>query len=379
MTNKQITIGSLFSGIGGFELGLERAIPNSKTIWQCEQNKFARKVLNKHWKDVPIYDDIKEMKHGTIDIVDIICGGFPCQDISQAGKGKGIANGERSGLWFEMLRIIDMVRPRIAIAENVSAITQKGRGMDIVISSLSQIGYDVEWIDVRAFDEGAPHKRERIFFIAYPNETTKNKPKTPEKIDRISETRKVIVESNNRSENREKNRRREDILNRGCNILSLEFENTNKIDTDGKLGIVEKEKRKTSKEVQHKTKHPNKPRNANSIDDGTRFESTNTNMQHSKKQSLYANTMEASAMFKCGSGENGRIQSKNYWEKTPIESPLCRVDDGIPNRVDRLRALGNAIVPQCSETIGRYIMNSGILDDIEEYRKIQKNMYDIPW
>lgn len=329
MTNKQITIGSLFSGIGGFELGLERAIPNSKTIWQCEQNKFARKVLNKHWKDVPIYDDIKEMKHGTIDIVDIICGGFPCQDISQAGKGKGIANGDRSGLWFEMLRIIDMVRPRIAIAENVSAITQKGRGMDIVISSLSQIGYDVEWIDVRAFDEGAPHKRERIFFIAYPNETTKNKPKTPEKIDRISETGKVIMESNNRSENGKKNRRREDILNRGCNILSLE--------------------------------------------------STNTNMQHSKKQSLYANTMEASAMFKCGSGENGRIQSKNYWEKTPIESPLCRVDDGIPNRVDRLRALGNAIVPQCSETIGKYIMKSGILDDIEEYRKIQKNMYDIPW
>ena len=169
MTNKQITIGSLFSGIGGFELGLERAIKNSKTIWQCEQNKFARKVLRKHWPDVPIYDDIKEMKHGSIDIVDIICGGFPCQDISQAGKGKGIANGERSGLWFEMLRIIDMVRPRIAIAENVTAITQKGRGMDIVLSSLSKIGYDVEWIDVRASDEGAPHKRERIFFVAYPN------------------------------------------------------------------------------------------------------------------------------------------------------------------------------------------------------------------
>ena len=129
-----ITIGSLFSGIGGFELGLERAIPNSKTIWQCEQNKFAKQVLNKHWPDVPIYDDIKEIKHGTIDLVDIICGGFPCQDISQAGKGKGIANGERSGLWFEMLRIINMVRPRIAIAENVTAITQKGRGMDIVLS-----------------------------------------------------------------------------------------------------------------------------------------------------------------------------------------------------------------------------------------------------
>lgn len=316
-----ITIGSLFSGIGGFELGLERAIPNSKTIWQCEQNKFARKVLEKHWPDVPIYHDIKEMKHGTIDIVDIIVGGFPCQDISQAGKRKGIANGERSGLWFEMLRIIDMVRPRIAIAENVTAITQKGRGMDIVLSSLSKIGYDVEWIDVRASDEGAPHKRERIFFVAYPNEINRHK----------------------------------------------------------KFGIVEKEKRKTSKEVQHKTKHSNGSWNTNAIDDGTRCESTNTNMQHIKKQSMYTNTMESNGMFECGSGENGRIHKRNYWQRTPIESPLCRVDDGISNRMDRLKALGNAIVPQCSETIGKCIMQSGILDDIEEYRKIQKEINNIPW
>ena len=308
MTNKQITIGSLFSGIGGFELGLERAIPNSKTIWQCEQNKFARKVLNKHWKDVPIYDDIKEMKHGTIDIVDIICGGFPCQDISQAGKGKGIANGERSGLWFEMLRIIDMVRPRIAIAENVTAITQKGRGMDIVISSLSQIGYDVEWIDVRASDEGAPHKRERIFFIAYPNRKRPNKAW---------------------------NRRFGKIDRKGHQIL----------------------KRRSPKQKNI----------------------TNTNMQRGEKQPMRPKSMGSNRVFECRSGKDRRIQQKNYWEKTPIESPLCRVDDGFPNRVDRLRALGNAIVPQCSETIGRYIMNSGILDDIEEYRKIQKNMYDIPW
>jgi DNA (cytosine-5)-methyltransferase 1 len=326
---KQITIGSLFSGIGGFELGLERAIPNSKTIWQCEQNAFAQKVLKKHWPDVPIYDDIKEIKHGSIDIVDIICGGFPCQDISQAGKGKGIANGDRSGLWFEMLRIIDMVRPRIAIAENVSAITQKGRGMDIVISSLAQIGYDVEWIDVRASDEGAPHKRERIFFVAYANQTTVFKPKTPKKIDRISQTRKIFMEPINRSENGKKNRRGADIFNRRCNILP--------------------------------------------------FEPSNTNHQHIKKQSVNTEPMESERLFECGSGENGRIHERNYWKTTPVGSPLCRMDDGISNRVDRLKALGNAIVPQCSETIGRYIMKSGILDDIEEYRKIQKEINNIPW
>jgi DNA (cytosine-5)-methyltransferase 1 len=266
MTNKQITIGSLFSGIGGFELGLERAIPNSKTIWQCEQNTFAKKVLKKHWPDVPIYDDIKEMKHGSIDIVDIIVGGFPCQGVSQAGKGKGIAGDPRSNLWFEMLRIIDIVRPRIAIAENVTAITQKGRGMDLVISSLSKIGYDVEWIDVRASDEGAPHKRERIFFVAYP----------------FSERTKIPIEG----------------------------------------------------------KHPS------------------VEMFGSKSEERRVNT---------------------YWSKGTIESPICGMDDGIPNRVDRIRALGNAIVPQCSETIGKYVMKSGILDDIDEYRKIQKEMYSIPW
>lgn len=320
MTNKQITIGSLFSGIGGFELGLERAIPNSKTIWQCEQNKFAQKVLKKHWPDVPIYDDIKEMKHGTIDIVDIICGGFPCQDISQAGKGKGIANGERSGLWFEMLRIIDMVRPRIAIAENVTAITQKGRGMDIVISSLAQIGYDVEWIDVRASDEGAPHKRERIFFVAYPNGERRDSRKHHERQYKNNLDKKRNTEKNNKQR---------------CEWI-------------GGIGAV--------------------------------CETTsNTNHQHIKKQSIHTKPMESKRLFECGSGENGRAHERNYWKTTPIESPLCRMDDGISNRMDRIRALGNAIVPQCSETIGRYIMKSGILDDIEEYRKIQKEINNIPW
>ena len=300
-TTKKITIGSLFSGIGGFELGLERAIPNSETIWQCEQNAFCQKVLKKHWPNIPIYNDIKEIKHGAIDIVDIICGGFPCQDISNAGKGKGIALGDKSSLWFQMLRIIDIIRPRIAVIENVTAITCKGRGMDIVLSSLAQIGYDVEWIDVRASDEGAPHKRERIFFVAYSNCTpTKN----------AIQTRREIFTL--------------------CNA--------------------------TTKQI-----------------------TSNTNMQHIQKQSMHTISMETKSLLKCRSVKDLRIQSKNYWEKTPIESPLCRVDDGIPNRVDRIRALGNAIVPQCSERIGDFIMKSGILDDIEEYRKIQKEMSEIPW
>ena len=108
-----IRIGSLFAGIGGFELGLERAISGSETIWQVEREPFCQKVLKKHWPNATIYDDVRTVGSHNLESVDILCGGFPCQDISTAGKGKGL-EGEKSGLWFEMLRIISELRPRVA-------------------------------------------------------------------------------------------------------------------------------------------------------------------------------------------------------------------------------------------------------------------------
>jgi DNA (cytosine-5)-methyltransferase 1 len=163
-----IRIGSLFSGIGGFELGLERAIPNSQTIWQVEQDKFCQKILKKHWPEAIIYDDVRNINKNNVESIDILCGGFPCQDISIAGNGKGIIKNEtRSGLWWEMHRIIDELEPRIAIMENVPAITFRG-GWDVV-GSLAQIGYDCEWTIISARDFGACHVRERWFCVAYPN------------------------------------------------------------------------------------------------------------------------------------------------------------------------------------------------------------------
>lgn len=160
-----MTFGSLFAGIGGFDLGLERAGMVCK--WQVEIDDFARRVLAKHWPDVPRHDDVRTFPTADGDwAVDVICGGFPCQDISVAGKGAGLA-GNRSGLWYEYARIIGELRPRYVIVENVAALL--GRGIDAVLGTLASLGYDAEWHVISASAVGAPHRRERVWIVAYPN------------------------------------------------------------------------------------------------------------------------------------------------------------------------------------------------------------------
>ena len=157
----------LFSGIGGFSLGLERS-GNFKTVAFCEIEPFCRSVLKNHWPEVPIYEDVTKLSAERLEsdgiTVDAICGGFPCQDISTAGKGAGL-EGERSGLWFEFHRLIKETQPKIAIIENVSAL--RSRGLDQVLRSLFEIGYDAEWHCIPASAVGAPHKRDRIWIVAY--------------------------------------------------------------------------------------------------------------------------------------------------------------------------------------------------------------------
>lgn len=164
-----LTVGSLFSGIGGLDLGLESA--GFETKWFCEIEKFPQAVLRKHWPDTPIIEDVRDVTEKNVQRVDVIAGGFPCQDISWAGIGRGIdydlseQEGTRSGLWWEMWRVIRELRPRYVIAENVPALTH--RGLDIVLGSLAQIGYDAEWQTISAASMGAPHIRERVFIVAY--------------------------------------------------------------------------------------------------------------------------------------------------------------------------------------------------------------------
>lgn len=165
----------LFAGIGGFTLGLEKT-GLYETVAFCEWDKSCQEVLKKHWPDVYCYSDIKDLTYpggylyseecsiaGLVD-VDIITGGFPCQDISYAGKGAGI-EGERSGHWKHYWRLINEIEPKGVIIENVSAL--RTRGLDVVLQDLDEIGYDAEWHCIPASYCSAPHSRDRIWVLAY--------------------------------------------------------------------------------------------------------------------------------------------------------------------------------------------------------------------
>lgn len=261
-----IKIGSLFAGIGGFELGIERAIPNAKTAWQVEQDPFCQKVLAKHWPDAKIYNDVCTVGAHNLEAVHIICGGFPCQDISVAGDMKGVIKDEtRSGLWWEMHRIISELRPRIAILENVANVLTLG-GSDVV-GSLAKIGYDCEWTIISADMFGAPHKRRRWFCVAYTN--------------------------------------------------------------------------------------------------GQRLEN-NEHCTHAFNKKLFCEFVGKSRII--GNEQRTNYTKNNYWQKNPHPAPVRGMDDGISRPMDahRIKALGNAIVPQCSEWVGQQILASGLLDDLLE-------------
>lgn len=166
----------LFSGIGGFSLGLERS-GGFKTVAFCEVEPFCQKILTKHWPEVPIYGDVRELNADRLAAdgirIDAICGGFPCQDISTAGKGAGI-EGERSSLWSEYARLIGELRPRYVFVENVAALLS--RGLDRVLGDLAARGYDCEWHCIPASAVGLPHARARIWIIAYRDSVRKLQP-----------------------------------------------------------------------------------------------------------------------------------------------------------------------------------------------------------
>ena len=159
----------LFSGIGGFSIGLERT-GGFETVAFCEIEPFPRKVLAKHWREVPIYDDVRTLTADRLAAdgiaVDVICGGFPCQDVSIANViGKGLEGG-RSGLWFEYARLIGEVRPGHVIIENVAELLN--RGMGDVLGSLARIRYDAEWRVLRGLDVGLPFIGKRVWIVATP-------------------------------------------------------------------------------------------------------------------------------------------------------------------------------------------------------------------
>lgn len=167
--NTPLNVLSLFAGIGGFDLGLERT-GAFRTAAFCEVDEKCRRTLAKNWPGVPIYDDVRELssQHLTADgvAVDVICGGFPCQNISLAGRMEGI-DGAKSGLWGEYRRLIEETRPSWVIIENSPVL--RSRGLDAILRRLDALGYDAEWHCIPANALGAPHRRDRLWIVAYPS------------------------------------------------------------------------------------------------------------------------------------------------------------------------------------------------------------------
>jgi DNA (cytosine-5)-methyltransferase 1 len=186
----KLKIGSLFSGYGGLDLAVMNLL-DAEVVWHCEWDKAPSKILEKHFPGIPNYRDVSKVDFSTIEQVDILTGGFPCQDLSLAGKRAGLQDGTRSGLWSEFARAIETIKPRLVVIENVRGIltATASNGMEYspevldelgsrpvltaiqaVLGSLADIGYDAKWTGVRAADAGAPHNRFRVFIIAYPQE-----------------------------------------------------------------------------------------------------------------------------------------------------------------------------------------------------------------
>jgi DNA (cytosine-5)-methyltransferase 1 len=183
-----LKVGSLFSGYGGLEMGIE-AVLDAEVVWHCEFDDAPSKILEQHYPGVPNFGDVTKVDWSTVEPVDVLCGGFPCQDVSLAGKRAGLKDGTRSGLWSEFALAIEILKPRLVVIENVRGLLSATANSDVeycswcmgdsdgehplralgaVLGDLSDLGYDAEWETVRAADAGAPHNRARVFIIAYP-------------------------------------------------------------------------------------------------------------------------------------------------------------------------------------------------------------------
>jgi DNA-cytosine methyltransferase len=187
---KKLKLLDTFSGIGGFSYAAEKLVGGFETTQFIEIDPYCQKVLNKHWPNVPIHNDITTFTARPFQF-DAVCGGFPCQDLSVAGKRAGITKESRSGLFYELMRVIRMVRPKYVILENVAAILNNG--LDIVLGELSEAGYDAEWAVISASSLGACHRRSRWWLVAYPNNdgsSSSEKSRSIEKTDGRSEKRK---------------------------------------------------------------------------------------------------------------------------------------------------------------------------------------------
>jgi DNA (cytosine-5)-methyltransferase 1 len=185
-----------FSGIGGFSYAAERIVGGFETVAFVEREPYCQQILSKHWPSVPIYDDITTFNPQPYS-ADVVCGGFPCQDISTAGKQAGIKQGTRSGLFYELIRVVRLVQPKYVVLENVSAIL--ANGLDTVLGELAEAGFDAEWACIPASAVGACHQRDRWWLVAYANNTGMEAARSKQQSARLEQHRELGFTANTTS------------------------------------------------------------------------------------------------------------------------------------------------------------------------------------
>ena len=305
----------LFSGIGGFSLGLERV--GFKTVGFCEVDPYCRLLLQKHWKGVTIHNDIKKLEAKDIkEPIDILTGGFPCQPYSVAGKQKG--TGDDRYLWPDMFRVIKEVKPSWIIAENVRGIIniQDGMVFKTVCSDLEAEGFEIQTFIIPAAGVGAPHKRERVWIVGYSKHNG-------------SLTSKI------RRGNKEINAGAQEGENKTIESQRTSRSSNNEIMENSRRTL--RQGAKFSKENADESKQKN----------ADKFErSSGTPEYH------VANSKGIHVQGQQDRSRQEQSRRESWWE---FEPDVGRVANGVPGRVYRLKGLGNSIVPQIAEEIGKAI------------------------
>lgn len=362
-----MNVGSLFAGIGGFDLGLERA--GMRVAWQVELDPYCRAVLARHFPEAERFEDIREVGAESLCPVDLICGGFPCQDLSAAGRGAGL-DGARSGLWAEFARIVRELRPRYVVVENVPALlTGKGKRWDRapvgrVLGDLAEAGYDAEWACLSAREFGAPHLRKRVWLVAYPARDAEAGAASESGAERKRARPGRAASRAGELPDADRDRRAQ-----GIRISAGAGEPPRPPDALGSgavapvadaEGVPERAGLRPREAPGQRRRRPADRSGAR----GAVADSQRRGRQGRPDQPRRDDPQRAAAVGCQGAAhparggearglDGRRLPASESWGAEP---DVGRVADGVPARVDRLAALGNALLPQIAEWIGRRIV-----------------------
>jgi len=313
----------LFSGIGGFSYAAEKIVGGYKTTQFVEIDPYCQSVLRKNFPNTPIHDDIKTFsaKQGQFDVFTI---GFPCQDLSVAGRQKGINEETRSGLFYESIRLLREVRPRFALFENVRNLLshEKGQTFQEVLFQIAKAGYDAEWSVISAKDLGACHLRERIWILAYPQSQSSN----------VGESESFFNKKSHKSESRNSNSKFTNSNNNGSS-------STKRIRVNGEAD---------SNTQEGQDKISESERSSESSDSRIIQQTTDTSNSNSTRTKSNSKEMGTPIWKHAFLNSKERRTLSPDWSRYVSEPSLCRGDDGLRGRVARIKAMGNSIVPQCA-------------------------------